>query len=105
MSESADTQRSVAKAAIDGGWSVRETERAVRRAGTKHVTIASKGVIQTADANMKAAETKLMRRLSTNVKIHPAKKGSGGKIEIEYYGVDDLDRIYELIMNKEIKEV
>jgi hypothetical protein len=42
-----------------------------------------------------------MRRLNTNVKILPGRKGAGGKIEIEYYGTDDLDRIYELLMNKE----
>ena len=48
------------------------------------------------DANVKAAETKLMRSLKTNVKIVPGKKGTGGKIEIEYYGMDDLDRIYQL---------
>ena len=41
-----------------------------------------------------------MRRLGTNVKIVPGKKGVGGKIEIEYYGDDDLDRIFQLVMNK-----
>lgn len=101
MTDDGDKQRSVAKAAIEGSWSVREAERAIKRAGNKHATGVSKGVIRTVDANVKAAETKLMRRLSTNVKIHPAKKGSGGKIEIEYYGAEDLDRIYELLMNNE----
>ena len=52
------------------------------------------------DANMKAAETKLMRSLKTNVKIVPGKKGASGKIEIEYYSIDDLDRIYELIVKQ-----
>ena len=42
-----------------------------------------------------------MRRLNTNVKILPAKKSMGGKIEIEYYGAEDLDRVYGLLMNKE----
>jgi hypothetical protein len=41
-----------------------------------------------------------MRRLSTNVKILPGKKGTGGKIEIEYYTTSDLDRIYEVIIGK-----
>ena len=52
------------------------------------------------DANVKAAQTRLMRALNTNVKIQPGKKGSGGKIEIEYYSVDDLDRIYQLLLKK-----
>jgi len=33
------------------------------------------------------------------VKIAPGKKGASGRIEIEYYSIDDLDRIYELIVN------
>ena len=41
-----------------------------------------------------------MRALNTNVKIVPGKKGTGGKIEIEYYGTDDLDRVFQLIMKK-----
>ena len=38
-----------------------------------------------------------MRHLSTNVKIVPLEKGTSGKIEIEYYGTDDLDRIYRML--------
>ena len=101
MTDDIGKQRSVAKAAIESGWSVRETERAVKQVERSTVTTGPKGVTATTDANVKAAENKLMRRLSTNVKIHPAKTGKGGKIEIEYYGTQDLDRIYELIMNKE----
>ena len=52
------------------------------------------------DANMKAAETKLMRSLKTNVKIVPGKKGASGRIEIEYYSMDDLDRLYQLIITE-----
>ena len=101
MTDDSNIQRTVAKAAIDGGWSVRETERAVKRGASRSRTIVTKGVMASLDANTQAAETKLMRRLSTNVKIHPARKGPGGKIEIEYYGPEDLNRIYELLMSKE----
>ncbi len=41
-----------------------------------------------------------MRTLNTGVKIIPGKKGLGGKIEIEYYSTDDLDRIYQVIISK-----
>jgi ParB family chromosome partitioning protein len=101
MTDDPGKQRAVANAAIEGDWSVRETERAIKRAAGTVKVAANKAVSRTVDANIKAAETKLMRRLSTNVKIHPAKKGSGGKIEIEYYGPEDLDRIYQLLMNNE----
>lgn len=100
MTDDTARQRELGSAAIEHGWSVRETERAVKRTTGSSQVSANKGVIRTVDANIKAAETKLMRKLTTNVKITPAKKGVGGKIEIEYYGPDDLERIYEMLMNK-----
>ncbi len=101
MSDDPFVQREVANQAIGNGWSVRETERAVKRVRpAKPQTIVNKGVSRSIDPNVKAAETKLMRTLNTNVKIVPGKKGSGGRIEIEYYGSDDLDRVFQLIMKK-----
>lgn len=91
-------QRQVANSIIDFGLSVRETEKTVKRLAKSPQTNEKKQVTRVVDANVKAAETRLMRTLSTNVKIKPDKKGIGGKIEIEYYSVDDLDRIYQLII-------
>jgi ParB family chromosome partitioning protein len=99
MTEDPQIQRRIANLVIDNGWSVRETERQIKRA--KNGVAAEKAGARpqrSVDANVKAAETKLMRTLNTSVKIHPAKKGSGGRIEIEYYSVDDLDRIYQSIL-------
>lgn len=93
-------RRAVANLAIDNGWSVRETERAVKNYKMSQSIPGMKTVDRGLDANMKAAETKLMRSLKTNVKIVPGKKGTSGKIEIEYYGMDDLDRLYQLILNQ-----
>jgi ParB family chromosome partitioning protein len=101
MTDDPKVQRSLANSALEQGWSVRETEKAVKRgpaASRAEPTAKSGG--RKIDANVKAAETRLMRSLSTNVKIHPAKKGLGGKIEIEYYSTDDLDRIFQVLMNK-----
>ena len=100
MTDDPKIQRRLANDAIDGGWSVRETERAVKKAVKSPQITDKKGVIRTVDANVKAAETKLMRSLNTNVKIITGKKGTGGKIEIEYYGTDDLDRIFQLLIKK-----
>lgn len=95
------TQRMVANSAIDHGWSVRETEKAMKRIATGvRPNSAGERAGRSVDANVKAAETKLMRSLNTNVKILPAKKGPGGKIEIEYYSSDDLDRIFQVIIKK-----
>ena len=99
MTEDPKIQNSIARAIIEKGLSVRETEQAVKKGGAATLKTANKSVTRIVDPNVKVAETKLMRTLSTNVKILPAKKGKGGKIEIEYYGVDDLNRIYEVIIN------
>ena len=99
MSGDAALQRQVANSIIDFGLSVRETEKTIKRLSRSPQTSEKKDVKRIVDANVKAAETRLMRALSTNVKIKPDKKGIGGKIEIEYYSVDDLDRIYRSILN------
>jgi ParB family chromosome partitioning protein len=95
-------QRSTAFAAYSGSWSVRQTERVIGRLsrGTGRISPTVPKPAKVIDANIRAAETKLMRAFSTNIKIHPTKKGSGGKIEIEYYSTDDLDRIFQLLMKK-----
>jgi ParB family chromosome partitioning protein len=93
-------QCDVGRAAIDLGLSVRDTERAVKRALRGGRAVVHAAEAREPDANVKAAETRLMRTLNTGVKIIPGKKGIGGKIEIEYYSTDDLDRIYQVIINK-----
>lgn len=91
-------QRRVARTAIEKEFSVRETERFVRSSGKgKTQTSANKQVKVKRDANLIAAESKLRRRYSTGVRIVPAATGDGGKIEIEYYSMGDLDRIYQMM--------
>jgi len=91
-------QNRVAQQVVDEVLSVRATEAAVKKAARGEPTEKKLSAIRTTDPNVKIAETKLMRHLGTNVKIL-AKTGSGtGKIEIEYYSTDDLDRIYQTIM-------
>ncbi len=92
-------QRALANSAVDEKWSVRELERQIKRRPST-TSGGTKGFTRLVDPNVKAAETKLMRALTTGVKIVPAKKGTGGKIEIEYYGTDDLDRIYQLLIKQ-----
>ena len=90
-------QRRVARAVIEKAMSVRETERAVKR--TDHPR--RRSIINMAakkDPNFEAAETKLRRRLATAVNIIPNPTGTGGRVEIEYYNQEDLDRIYQTII-------
>ncbi|MDQ3747399.1 MAG: ParB/RepB/Spo0J family partition protein [Acidobacteriota bacterium] len=99
MANNAEMQRRLAKKIIEMSLSVRETEKAVKRVGREVTKIPEREIIkQRIDANVKAAETKLRRQLSTQVNILPDGRGTGGKIEIEYYSDSDLDRIYQLVM-------
>lgn len=91
-------QRRIARSVIEKSLSVRETERAVKSAGATRKSIIVKSSTVSKDPNFAAAETKLRRRLGTNVSIIPNGKGLGGRLEIEYYNQEDLDRIYQTII-------
>lgn len=99
MVENEDDQNRLARMIMEMSLSVRETEKAVKRVSKGGRQVAeNKQVKPRLDANVRAAEAKLRRFLSTNVQIIPDGKGTGGKIEVEYYGNSDLDRIYNLIL-------
>ncbi len=90
-------QREVAEKAVAQGWSVRQTERTTQRMMAdrqpKHLDELQ------ADPNVKAAIEEMQRALGTRVRIvEKAKKG--GKIEIEYYSPEDLNRIYDVIVGE-----
>lgn len=91
-------QRQIAVSIIDHNLSVRETERTIKRiisgvSNTHKIDVEVKNT----DANIRAAETKLRRRLGTQVRIVPSNSGNGGKIEIQYYNNADLQRVYSLL--------
>lgn len=101
LTDDAGAQRRIAKTIIERFLSVRETESAVKRIGkNKPQTATNKAVVKEVDANVKAAETKLKRHFGTNVHIISNKNDIGGKFEIEYYSTSDLDRIYNLLLQK-----
>ena len=102
MVDDADKQRRVARSIMEMSLSVRETEKAVKRlAKDESEVVERKEVIPKIDANVKAAETKLRRRFSTQVAIIPDGKGTGGKISLEYYSESDLDRIFQMMMKED----
>jgi len=99
MAENADEQRSIAKSIINSSLSVRETEKILKRRNRgKSQTIDNNEVKVSKDPNLVSAETKLRRKLGTNVKIIADRKGTGGRVEIEYYSDEDLNRIYQVII-------
>ncbi|HEX7997323.1 MAG TPA: ParB/RepB/Spo0J family partition protein [Pyrinomonadaceae bacterium] len=97
--DDADMQRRVAQNVIEQSLSVRETERAIKRIIAGATPAAATQPPPTRDdANIRAAENKLRRRLGTQVRVMPSQTGVGGKIEIEYYNETDLDRLYQLLV-------
>ena len=94
-----DIQRKLAKEISEKGMSVRQTERTIKRIVEGEVTETVTTIKE--DPNFKAAEDKLRRKLSSKVHILVNQKSNGGKIEIEFFDNNDLNRIYETIMGKE----
>jgi ParB family transcriptional regulator, chromosome partitioning protein len=91
----ADLQREVAERSVAQGWSVRQMERTTQKMmeGRKPKTVDEVQM----DPNVKAAIQELERVLGTKVKIVEKAKQKG-RIEIEYYSGEDLDRIYSAIV-------
>ena len=97
--DSVDLQRLIAARIIETGLSVRQTEIAIRQSGRKPgITTKKNSVVAPNDPNVRAAETHLRRKLGTQVRIVADRKSSGGgRIEIDYYSENDLNRIYSLL--------
>lgn len=94
-----EIQRKLAKEVSEKGLSVRQTERAIKRIVGGEETDTVTTIKE--DPNFKAAEDKLRRKLSSKVHIIVNQKSNGGKVEIEFFDDNDLNRIYEIIMGKE----
>ena len=75
------------------GYSVRQVERMVQRVNEPR----EPGEKPLEDPNVKAAVHELEQALGTRVRI-VEKTDQRGRIEIEYYSQDDLNRFYELII-------
>jgi ParB family chromosome partitioning protein len=92
-----DLQRQAAERAVSQNWSVRQLERVTQKMTESR---RPKSVDEAAvDPNVKAAIQEMERTLGTKVKIVEKAKGKG-RIEIEYYSADDLDRIYTAIVGE-----
>jgi ParB family chromosome partitioning protein len=88
-----ELQRQVAEKATSQGLSVRQVERLVQRMTTTRDPKSPDQV----DPNVKAAIQELERVLGTRVRI-AGKPEQRGRIEIDYYSAEDLDRIYSIIV-------
>jgi len=90
---STSLQESAASAIVSGGLSVRQTEALVKRLS------AEKKEAQAKDPDevdyLAEAQNELKARLCRGVKIVPGRKK--GRIELEYYGVDDLNDLLDAL--------
>jgi ParB family chromosome partitioning protein len=98
LSDEAD-QLELANKAAAQGYSVRQVERMVQGANEKRESGAPKTEPTEQDPNIKAAIAEMESALGTRVRISE-KSNQHGKIEIEYYSLDDLHRIYEQIIRQ-----
>ena len=109
----------LARRAAEGGWSARIVEEVAKaeKAGkpwhiyfqTEEQLIppaktepgkkasASPTQERPQDPDTRAFQEKLIQYLGTRVKIEPSRNERGGRILIEYYGPEDLERLYELL--------
>ncbi|MHC4293790.1 MAG: hypothetical protein ACYSTX_05790 [Planctomycetota bacterium] len=87
-----ELRRKLANRAMAGRLSVREVERLVRR----YLTTKEEAKKQrTKSAHITELENQLSKELGTKVSIDTRKNGQRGKIVIEFYTLDDFDRIAE----------
>ena len=96
--EDAEKQYATAQKIFDENLSVRETEKLVKKIQkNKDVPVEKKKVSDPAmEAIYHDLEEKMKSILGTKVAINK-KDDQKGKIEIEYYSMDELDRIIDLI--------
>jgi len=92
----AELQREAAEKSLSRNWSVRQLEQVTQKMMVnrqpKHVDEVH------GDPNVEAAIQEMQRVLGTRVRIVEKPKQKGGRIEIEYYSPEDLNRIYDTIV-------
>jgi ParB family chromosome partitioning protein len=99
--EQAESILRLARQAVAEDWSVREIETRVR-SGTAPSAV--NGAVHRRPARAVTPEARrveeaLRKRLGTDVRIHPRRRGRGF-LTIEYYSNDDLARVLELILGE-----
>jgi ParB family chromosome partitioning protein len=86
-----EEQRVACRKIIEGGLSVREAEKVAKPAKAK-----SNGNAAVEDPHIAAIEDQLRKRFGTRVNLK-CDAQQRGKIEIDFYNLDDLDRILDLL--------
>jgi len=103
--EDADMQLQLAQKIFDEKLSVREVEKIVKGILKPDTNKAKKEETpQNIQYIYQDIENRLKEKLSRKVEISSKGKNGSGKIEIEFYSNDDLDRLIELLSKINIDE-
>lgn len=84
---------------IRNGLSVRQTEKIIKKASNENVSPDKRKIVlsdETSRSYRNSLTTQLTNYLNTKVSINHS--GTRGKIEIEYYSSDDLERVVALLL-------
>jgi ParB family chromosome partitioning protein len=93
--ENPTAQLDAARKILQKGLSVREAEALSKKSSLGTISVRKTPPLK--DPQIVSLEDKLKQSLGTKVRlVHKGKKG--GKIEIEYYSLDELDRILDILM-------
>ncbi|MFC4302066.1 ParB/RepB/Spo0J family partition protein [Cohnella boryungensis] len=88
-------KRQLAKETVANEWSVRELEDAVQQKPDSKSSDKAKSKTKKRDPYIEELEGKLREQFQTTVRIKPNK--DKGKIELSYFGKNDLERLLELL--------
>jgi ParB family chromosome partitioning protein len=93
--EDKDLQYHTAQRVIDENLSVRETERLVSKLNSKPVEVIKEKELEQSDPHLNDIRNRLEERFDTKIVV--SNRNNKGKIEIEYYSIDDLQRILDIM--------
>lgn len=85
---------------VDSGMSVRKVELLAKSAGKAPERAGRKAGTREVSASVQSLEEKLRQTLGTKVSVREKDQGRG-EIVIEYYSLDDLDRLLDLFASLE----
>jgi ParB family chromosome partitioning protein len=84
-------QKALWRRIVSQDLSVRATETLVKKLKAQKKTGAKSRPVSSADVYLQKVAEDLTRHFGTKVRI--ARRGRRGRVEIEFYGNDDLDRL------------
>jgi ParB family transcriptional regulator, chromosome partitioning protein len=94
----AAAQRQAAREVIARGLSVRETEGFVKRLSAPPPASNRSAKEAAKDVHTRAAEDRM--RFALGTKVHIVRRGTGGRIEIEFGSETELNRLFEYIVDR-----